>query len=61
MVKVSVVDGNKRISRDLPVVPDVGEDVRLVVPGTPNRDLKVRSRRWIFPVGQEPEVELDCS
>ena len=60
-MKVTVADGNNRISHDLPQAPEVGDSVTIKVPGVADRILTVRKRRWIFPVGDKPEVELDCS
>lgn len=60
-MRVTVAHGNNRISKDLPQAPEVGDSVTIKVPDVPDRNLTVRKRRWIFPVGDEPEVELECS
>jgi len=57
---VTIVDGNNRITRDLPQAPEIGDTVRIKLPGAPDRDLTVRGRRWIFAIGGPSGVELDC-
>lgn len=60
-MKVTVTDGKHRITRDLPILPKIGDDIQIGVPGTPTWVVTVKHRRWIFQVGNEVEVELDCS
>jgi hypothetical protein len=57
-MKVTIADGNNRITRDLPQIPEVGDDVRIIVADTPDRDLAVQSRRWVFRPGEDAEVEV---
>lgn len=58
---VTVIHGDQRITREFAQVPEVGESVRIKIPGLDVRELTVRKRRWIFAVGDKSEVELECS
>lgn len=58
---VTIIYKNQRTTRDLPVVPEVGERVRIVIPGANATHATVQSRTWVFEVGKPAEVEIDCA
>jgi hypothetical protein len=58
---VRIFDGKSYKDENLPYPPEVGEDVRIVVPGASTRNLKVKQRVWVFEPGQPPRVDVECA
>jgi hypothetical protein len=58
---VRIIDGAYYKDENLPHPPEVGEEVRIVIPGASTRSLKVKRRAWVFEPGQPPRVDVECA
>ena len=58
---VRIIDGSTYKDEKLPYPPEVGEHVRILVPGASVRNLRVKGRTWVFEPGQDPRVDLECA
>jgi hypothetical protein len=48
------------LTKDMPEAPNVGDGIRVVIPGAAPQTVNVAERVWILEPEKDPELELDC-